>query len=348
MNARRYTISLPCIVLMVALRVLIGWHFFQEGLSHKKDPQWSSEGFLRQAKGPFANLYKDQLPSFHKWEVLLVVPFTTMKKTSESIAAGSSTSADAGDDEGSDKGKPSLQLQDSPVYGKWYAEIVHDWTQKRQEIANFYSFSKEQIQASDSLLDQYVVQLGNILIGYEGDIRAYRHALNRNQEMAGVPGALEIPSWNARLRKRTTDPMGEPGVSVASSPTEWRADAEALEKSLEKDLTALATPNQMKAGTLVENSTKLKKIDSIVIWTLIIGGGCLVVGLFTRLSAVVLALFLASIIISQPPWLAGTMPTYFHAVECLALLVLASTYVGRWGGLDFLVHHLLTRLFKPR
>ena len=74
--------------------------------------------------------------------------------------------------------------------------------------------------------------------------------------------------------------------------------------------------------------------------------GALVAGLFTRLSALALALFLISVIASQPPWIAGTTSTYFQGVECVALLVLATSHVGRWGGLDFFIHHLFLRPFR--
>jgi thiosulfate dehydrogenase [quinone] large subunit len=43
----------PMIALTV-LRVLVGWHFFYEGLTKLYNPAWSSAGFLKQAKGPFA------------------------------------------------------------------------------------------------------------------------------------------------------------------------------------------------------------------------------------------------------------------------------------------------------
>jgi uncharacterized membrane protein YphA (DoxX/SURF4 family) len=79
-----------------------------------------------------------------------------------------------------------------------------------------------------------------------------------------------------------------------------------------------------------------------------VGGACLVVGLFTRLSALVLALFLVSVIASQPPWIPGTIDTYYQGAELAGLLVLATSHVGRWGGLDFFVHHLLLRPFRSK
>jgi thiosulfate dehydrogenase [quinone] large subunit len=43
----------PMIAITV-LRVLVGWHFFYEGLTKLSAPSWSAAGFLKQAKGPFA------------------------------------------------------------------------------------------------------------------------------------------------------------------------------------------------------------------------------------------------------------------------------------------------------
>ena len=53
---------------------------------------------------------------------------------------------------------------------------------------------------------------------------------------------------------------------------------------------------------------------------------------------------------SQPPWVPGAITTLFpyQLVEMLALLTLATTAVGRWGGLDFFVHFLITAPFRGR
>jgi thiosulfate dehydrogenase [quinone] large subunit len=43
---------------VVALRVLIGWHFLYEGLSKLTTPGWSAAGYLLQSRGPFAGLFR--------------------------------------------------------------------------------------------------------------------------------------------------------------------------------------------------------------------------------------------------------------------------------------------------
>ena len=42
---------------IVVLRVLIGWHFLYEGVAKLTKPDWSAAGFLKQARGPLADLF---------------------------------------------------------------------------------------------------------------------------------------------------------------------------------------------------------------------------------------------------------------------------------------------------
>jgi thiosulfate dehydrogenase [quinone] large subunit len=45
-------------IAITALRVLVGWHFFYEGLTKLNAPSWSAAGFLKQAKGPLAESFR--------------------------------------------------------------------------------------------------------------------------------------------------------------------------------------------------------------------------------------------------------------------------------------------------
>jgi thiosulfate dehydrogenase [quinone] large subunit len=45
-------------VAITLLRVVIGWHFLYEGIAKLTSPAWSSAGYLRQSRGPFADLFK--------------------------------------------------------------------------------------------------------------------------------------------------------------------------------------------------------------------------------------------------------------------------------------------------
>jgi thiosulfate dehydrogenase [quinone] large subunit len=45
-------------IAITLLRVVIGWHFLYEGIAKLTSPSWSSAGYLRQSRGPFADLFK--------------------------------------------------------------------------------------------------------------------------------------------------------------------------------------------------------------------------------------------------------------------------------------------------
>jgi uncharacterized membrane protein YphA (DoxX/SURF4 family) len=62
----------------------------------------------------------------------------------------------------------------------------------------------------------------------------------------------------------------------------------------------------------------------------------LALGLFPRLAAAAGALFLASILATQPPWIPGAAETWSQSIEMLALLVLATGIGNLVPGLGWL------------
>jgi uncharacterized membrane protein YphA (DoxX/SURF4 family) len=65
-------------------------------------------------------------------------------------------------------------------------------------------------------------------------------------------------------------------------------------------------------------------------------GILLMIGLLTPLAAGLAAAFLVSVVFTQMPGYPGTAPTYYQAIECLALITLMTTDAGRYAGLDFI------------
>jgi uncharacterized membrane protein YphA (DoxX/SURF4 family) len=171
--------------------------------------------------------------------------------------------------------------------------------------------------------------------------------------MQATPGGGDIPFIKARAAVVQKNPVGEVGLAgtssvIGSPPPAWQADAKEIESLWRLRLADLLTADQHKLGEQTPETAKLHKIDSLVIWGLIAVGACLIVGLFTRLAALAGAVFLLSIILTQPPWVSGTVDTYNQVVEMLALLALATTTVGRWAGLDYFIHLLLKPIFGGR
>ncbi len=66
---------------LLVLRLLIGWHFLYEGMVKVIDPVWSAAGFLNNAQGPFAKLFKslaantellDTVNFLNQWGLVLI------------------------------------------------------------------------------------------------------------------------------------------------------------------------------------------------------------------------------------------------------------------------------------
>jgi thiosulfate dehydrogenase [quinone] large subunit len=54
MDPETTTLGRAPLIALTVMRVLVGWHFFYEGLTKLSAASWSAGGFLKQAKGPFA------------------------------------------------------------------------------------------------------------------------------------------------------------------------------------------------------------------------------------------------------------------------------------------------------
>jgi uncharacterized membrane protein YphA (DoxX/SURF4 family) len=358
-------------VMLVLLRLAIGWHFFKEGVSHYTDPNWSSEGFLRQARGPLADQYKSMLPDFHGWDRLMLAPLPddqpqASDEQSEEVAEANESKPKT-EAKASDAAKPSAKESaekdeqptakkhsQTPAYEAWLKQAVADWRADADKAAAEYHFDDKQRAKADELVNDFAksIELGWVddtgfraggLEQEEPDIRLYRQLLARTERMSASPGANQIPNEVTRVAAAEQNPLGERGLTGQSPalntpPPAWRSNAESFDKLFHERLAGLRTPEQ-RAMAVPGEATQLHKIDTAIIWGLMIVGGCLIVGLFTRLAAVVGGLFLLSIVCTQPPWLANSLQTYTYNqwVELLALFALATTPVGRWAGLDYLL-----------
>jgi thiosulfate dehydrogenase (quinone) large subunit len=52
------TLSRSAMIALTVLRVVVGWHFLYEGIAKLTGPAWSAAGYLKQARGPFAEWFK--------------------------------------------------------------------------------------------------------------------------------------------------------------------------------------------------------------------------------------------------------------------------------------------------
>jgi len=89
-------------------------------------------------------------------------------------------------------------------------------------------------------------------------------------------------------------------------------------------------------------------IDQIIPTFDLIVGILLILGLFTRITSLAGAGFLAMIVATQWPGAPGAIPAHYQIIEMFGCLVLAAVGAGRFAGLDFLVDCLLKKCCPPK
>jgi thiosulfate dehydrogenase [quinone] large subunit len=52
------TLSRGSLIAITLLRVFVGWHFLYEGIAKLTAASWTSAGYLKQARGPFAEFFR--------------------------------------------------------------------------------------------------------------------------------------------------------------------------------------------------------------------------------------------------------------------------------------------------
>jgi uncharacterized membrane protein YphA (DoxX/SURF4 family) len=288
-------LPLLAVAALAFLRIVLGLHFFLEGLSHLRDPDWSSAGFRKAAVGPLADWYRSFLPQTGDWAGTLGSP-------------GARSAAEA-----------SRGWQES-VVGGWRKLL--DARSKRVPLtADARAAAEKSLAAAGDELARYAASL-------EDDFADYRLQLARLDGMERRPGAAEIPFERERLTKKKKELGGQAAG--------WMKDAAAIGHKLVAEWDAqLPTDADRSRAALAAEPTKLWRGDRFVSWSLVTIGACLVLGLLVKFNAMGAALFLLSVVATQPFWVAGAQSTYDQWVELAALLAIAALPCGGWSGLDY-------------
>jgi len=354
MADRRRYLGTFAILALVMLRLVVGWHFFREGTQKIEYDRhrgafrlaFTSEGFLNQAKGPLAFLYRAQVPDVHGWKELLTAR-ENVPPSEEQVAE--QVRWQAADDRRRAEAMKKSELATvefspfSPYY-PWGQRIAEDWQATLDRFKSIPALSKEQQRQAEAVLQSRLQQLKDYLGGEVEAIAEYRHELWRLENWRRAPEAGGVPFHDQRIATKAVETSGRA--------TAWINQVKAFEADFHNDLRRLLTSEQRELAlttAAVEKALRdprqenLRLVD-ISVTVLTIGVGiCLLLGIFTRLAALAGAVFLLAVIGSQPPWLpdaAGTMP---NVVEFVSLLVLAGTGAGRWAGLDYLTYALFHR-----
>ncbi|SFJ48698.1 DoxX family protein [Planctomicrobium piriforme] len=157
-----------------------------------------------------------------------------------------------------------------------------------------------------------------------------------------------VQDYNSELKHAKIDYQNDHatmlGKKLASMRSELVGPIRSLDSSLKESAINLLTPAQLKLGNPTGAETPLARSDRQVMWGLIILGTLLIVGLATRVAAVLGAVMLMMFYLVIPPWPGipqGPGPEHSfiinkNMIEAIALLAIAALPTGRWFGIDSL------------
>lgn len=314
-------------VLLVSLRLVIGWHFVVEGYhkikSHAVGPTstnipWSGAGFFREGYGPVAE-YARQL--------LQLDDGSLMKKYRDPA----SVLAESEWEGAVDRWKAHYSLSEDQVRrGKELAQThkagMRDWIDGKvaTEVKRQLTWGPVEMK---STVPQRLSEIDT-----------------KRKEIAEIQQRLH-PAFNEDVEKARVRTLKQ---EIARGIAELDADLEARRAGFLAELASVLTPDQKKLSSPPQSptpKTRIAWLDQATMWTHVVLGAMLLVGLSTRLASFGLALFLLSITLIAPalpfaPSPPGAVGHYLYVnlytIEMVALLALACMPTGRWFGIDAL------------
>ena len=315
-------------VALMMLRVAVGYHFFKEGTVKIHDG-FTAEYFLASAKGPLAPYFQGMLDDPLGQRKLCVVdrnnqPFENVEGESEKDDVREAVSIESDFDT-----DPQLTFA--------------IWDDFVDRASQHYKFDEQQIEDANLILTTHEEEL------------AYWLDVNRTELIQHFSTSSRLDGFDrdgnqrdkiaiqvTSLREQVDTIRKDRGKKVKG----WSGEVTAIWDSLENQVNSLAAAGKSSLNgnqkaiyplhrPFAQKYSKLQVINKIIPWFDLVIGSLLILGLFTRFASLLGAGFLASVIATQPPWIPGTTPTYYQAIELFALLVIFATCAGRIGGLDF-------------
>lgn len=138
---------------LVALRLIVGFHFFTEGKNKIDQGNWSAAPFFAAAKGPLAPYFQSLLPDWSHRETLCVVraaktePEKKDGKVNPVVNRGSETKNAAG---------PSFEIDPYRTFGQWdifMEDILVGYRLKQSEMAERIEKMDREIKQLDTEIE---------------------------------------------------------------------------------------------------------------------------------------------------------------------------------------------------
>jgi len=331
---------------LAALRISIGFHFFFEGTDKLKSGNFQASYFLGAAKGPFAPLFQQMLDDPSGQKKLCVVQIEKDGKPAFEVDPTLTLAIwdDFVDRAASHYGFGSetirKQLEDANERLADSAGGASTPVVTAEIAANAAALKQlaKQKQQANELLKNHQQLLKDWLSENRVELIAHFSTAGRldgfqRDGSSAEKTAIEVESLRTQVDSIRSDRTGKLN--------QWSGQVVAIWDSLENQINSLAVGPQVSRGKLPihrpfdQPNSKLKWINRIIPWFDTTVGVLLILGLFTTPAAIAAALFLASVVLTQPFWLPGTTPTYYQIVELAGLLVVAAAGSANTLGLDY-------------
>ncbi len=325
--------------------------------------KFSAMPFLTMAKGPFAPIFYAMSPDLNgverlKTEAKEIVYFTPGKATVDVKRPGV---------KGYEGTEPQLVAPIPEVTEKTETVVVYPaYFNEAQRIYQYaidtYKPEGDQLRAMQIAWGIYVADVRDDVKDNAEKVAAYLGALERFQ------AAKNGPNNGPEQKKRQWADMMKLRAEAKGFLTTQEGFATTLILEIQNILGPVSetgAKGTVKLPTFVVSTDQLpfglnlpfvgrswtKFLDFAVTWALTLIGLCLILGFCTRLAAIGGGCFLISVLMTQPPWptiFPAVHPEVGHAmivdknfVEMVAIFMLATLPVGRWGGLDYFVWNLI-------
>ena len=350
MQLNRFHLVIAFIALML-LRFVVGFHFFKEG-TYKLKNGFDASGFLQSAEGPLAPHFHAMLDDYDGSKLLGVKidksavgiesvkidPELTFSIWEDFMHRAASTYR-FGDPELVDKLKQQRQVLAEEIQAlKKKSEPTKDLEVQRSVAEQKIKKIRSQPERAEEILEDAENELSVWLQDNQVDLIAHYGAEDREK-------GFESDGRNkASVALYVESLRGQVGTIKSDRQKKlygWKQEVEGMWDAYEGQINSLVVDDQKDLGPLTalrpfdQPYSQLKIINKVIPWFDTIVGVLLILGLFTRLASGAAALFLVSVVLTQPFWIPGTAPTYFYWIELMALLVIFATCAGRMGGLDF-------------
>ena len=334
---------------IIALRLVVGYHFYKEGVN-KLHYGFDAQYFLKGAKGPFKDMFlsmtddangrmqlgitetldkEDNTDFYINNDRTLAVWDDFIEKATHYYAFGSpdlineiDTELDdyrklaSGDDDSALRAQTRVaeleaQIKAIETQPKRVAEVLqsHQW-----ELEDWVNANRVAVLAWYNTSDR--------LDGFERDGEERDRAA---RDVASLRGQVDD------IQKKRTAEMAK-----------WKGEVAAIWDSLETQINSMPVERQLRDSgeyplhrPYAQVNSRHAMVNKIIPWFDITVGVLLILGLFTRWASLAAAIFLFSVLMTQPFWVPGAAPTYYQAIEFVACLVLFAIHAGRFGGLDY-------------